>query len=115
MKQKILPIVIGVLFIALIGNNYRMYQQTKKDDNQSSDELKQIQTLMDEKESWSKRERQLLDDNAYLITELNLLKAEIELKPKTIIKYKKYEKANNVNESASDNYNELLTRRYDLE
>lgn len=111
MKQKILPILVALVIMALIGNSYRLHQKLKSVQTPVSADVTRLNELEEMKLVWDARENDLLNENAQLIIKCNELKFELEKKPLTIYKYKKHEN-NPINNSASENITNILSNRY---
>jgi hypothetical protein len=111
MKKSLLPVSIALIFIALLGNNYRMWKEVKKTKQEFSIDVQRMEYLESEKEAFSKKEREMLEQNALLVNQINELKNNLEIKPRTIIKFKKNEK-HPINGNASESYTNLLSIRY---
>lgn len=113
MKKNIVIIGLSIICLVLAGNIYNLH---KRNASTNVDELKgltdELNNLKAEKESWGQRENDLLRQNGECVTELNELKFITEKKPQTIKIYR-YEKKHNVDESASNEYNGILSRRYE--
>lgn len=106
-----IAIVLVVICLALGGNIYRIKKE-HKEQLQSHIEKYDSTRIADLEAkiiSSNARENDLLRQNGELVKELNELKF-INSKP-TII-YKSYEKKRNVNDDASDEFNDILSRRY---
>ena len=111
MKQKILPIAVALVIMALIGNSYRLSEKLKSVQTPVSADVKRLNELEELKLIWDTRETDLLNENAQLIIKCNELQQELNKKPLTIYKYKRNEK-NPINRSASESITNLLSNRY---
>lgn len=111
MKQKILPIALALLFLALVGNTYRLNQKLKSIQTPVSADVTRLQVLEELQIVWDTRENDLLNENAQLIIKCNELQQELNKKPLTIYKYKRNEKSP-INPSASESITNILSNRY---
>jgi len=52
MKKSLLPVSIALIFIALLGNNYRMWKEVKKTKQEFSIDVQRMEYLESEKTSY---------------------------------------------------------------
>lgn len=109
MKKPLVTIVISILFIGLIANNYRLHKAIEETkaipiDNKSEELTYAIERMQS-------RENELLEQNAMLLIQINDLKFELEKKPITIIKKSKNETLP-INDNASEHITNILSKRY---
>jgi predicted Holliday junction resolvase-like endonuclease len=114
MKDKLLPIIVAMIVMALLGNTYRLHKKIESIQTPLSADGKRLQELEEMKVSWDSRENDLLNENAMLIIKCNELQQELDKKPLTIYKYKRNEKSP-INRSASESITNLLSKRYIIE
>lgn len=105
-----MPIIIFILFICLVANNYRLYKAIK-DKKELSVDIDRLTFLESSLTKWNERENELLEQNTQLVLQVNELKQQLQIKPTTIIKFKKNEK-NPINSDASENFTNTLSNRY---
>lgn len=102
--------VIATLVFANLG---RLMHQEKKALSEEIVQLKkQIEDLNDKNKKLDTFNDLMLNENAQLISANNDLKFIKDKKP--IIIYK-HEKRTNINHSASEQFNDILSKRYELE
>jgi regulator of replication initiation timing len=71
--------------------------------------MKELEDLKFEKEEWKKRENVFLEQNAFLVTENNELKQQLNRKPQII--YRDVQKQT-IDDAASESYTDVLRQRY---
>lgn len=102
--------LIATLVFANLGR--LMHQEKKALSEEIVDLKKQIDELNDKNKKLDSFNDLMLTENASLVSANNELKFIKEKKP--IIIYK-HEKRNNINHAASEQFNDILSKRYELE
>lgn len=108
MKYKLLSTVLGIVCIVLGINIYKINSRVVER-VQDCGHMKELEDLRFEKEEWLKRESVFLQQNAFLVTENNELKMQLNRKPQII--YRDVQKQT-IDDAASESYTDALRQRY---